>query len=155
MLAEYGEWMRERSSTCRCGPHVIYPNVKIMRYRRMIRNRGRIYKMGAATVLHLQGIVDVFEQSGDMHMITDCAGVIKYVNPVFESITGFAKDEVIGKAPLMLKSGSRPDEFYAAMWEPLISGKAFSGKIFKGVLVNRKRSGVIFYEDTSINTIPE
>lgn len=106
--------------------------------------------MNAVNGQHLQAIVGVFEQSGDMHMITDCTGVIEYVNPAFEAVTGFGKDEVIGKMSLMLESRFRPDDafFSAAMLDTLKTGKAF-----KGVLANRKRNGEMFYEETTISPI--
>jgi diguanylate cyclase (GGDEF)-like protein/PAS domain S-box-containing protein len=96
--------------------------------------------------LYLQGIVNVFDQSEDMHILTDCAGVIEYVNPAFESSTGFDKDEVIGKTPVMFESGAHPDDFYAAILDMLKNGKAF-----KGVLVNRKRNGELLHAETTIN----
>lgn len=102
---------------------------------------------------YFHGLVDMLEQSGDMHMITDRAGVIEYVNPAFESVTGFGKAEVIGLTPLMLESGLPPDCFYSAMWETLKAGKAFTEKTFKGMRINRKRNGEIFHEETTISPI--
>lgn len=95
---------------------------------------------------YLQGIINVFDQSDDMHILTDCTGVIEYVNPAFESSTGFCKDEVIGKTPVMFESGAHPDDFYAAILDMLKTGKTF-----KGVLVNRKRNGEILHAETTIN----
>jgi diguanylate cyclase (GGDEF)-like protein/PAS domain S-box-containing protein len=97
---------------------------------------------------YLQGIVNVFDQSEDMHMLTDCAGVIVYVNPAFESATGFSKDEVTGKTPAMFESGAHPGDFYAAILDMLKTGK-----VFKGVLVNRKRNGEILHMETTANPI--
>ena len=97
---------------------------------------------------YLQSIVNVFDKSVDMHMITDSAGVIVYVNPEFESVTGFSKDEVIGKSPVIFESGARSDDFYAAILDMLKTGKAF-----KGVLVNRKCNGELFYAETSISPV--
>ena len=39
------------------------------------------------------------EQSADTVMVTDCHGVIEYVNPAFETLTGYTRDEVCGKTP--------------------------------------------------------
>jgi CheY-like chemotaxis protein len=44
------------------------------------------------------------EQSADMVMITDRAGLIEYVNPAFEVLTGYSRAEVIGRNPKILKS---------------------------------------------------
>ena len=45
------------------------------------------------------------EQTGDSIIITDAAGVIQYVNPAFELVTGYSREEVIGDTPRILKSG--------------------------------------------------
>jgi PAS domain S-box-containing protein len=45
------------------------------------------------------------EQSADTVVITDCHGVIEYINLAFEALTGYSLDEVHGKTPRILKSG--------------------------------------------------
>ena len=104
--------------------------------------------MNTANGQHLRSVADVLEQSADMHMITDCTCTIKFVNAAFESATGFSKDEVIGRTPVMFASGPHSDDFYAAILDMLKTGKSF-----KGVLVNRKRNGEIFHAETTINPI--
>ncbi len=51
------------------------------------------------------------EQSADMVLITDCAGVIEYVNPAFEILTGYSREEAIGETPRLLKSGQQTLSF--------------------------------------------
>ena len=45
------------------------------------------------------------EQSADLVLITDRAGVIEYVNPAFEALTGYSREEAIGQTSRLLKSG--------------------------------------------------
>ena len=45
------------------------------------------------------------EQSADTVVVTDRQGIIEYVNPAFEALTGYHHDEVRGKTPRILKSG--------------------------------------------------
>ena len=45
------------------------------------------------------------EQSADRVVITDRQGVIEYVNPAFEALTGYDRNEVRGNTPRVLKSG--------------------------------------------------
>ncbi|MCP4728314.1 MAG: PAS domain S-box protein, partial [bacterium] len=85
------------------------------------------------------------EQAFDSIVITDIKGKITYVNPAFESITGYSKEEVVNKNPRLLKSGKQSYEFYMEMWQRITSGK-----IWQGDMINRKKSGDLYYEEMSI-----
>ena len=84
-------------------------------------------------------------QVGDSIVITDPEGRIVYVNPAFETITGYTRDEAIGKKPSILKSGRHSGEFYARLWETLKAGEAWRGR-----LINRAKDGHLFTEDATI-----
>jgi PAS domain-containing protein len=45
------------------------------------------------------------EQSADVIFITNCDGIIEYVNPAFETLTGYSQQEIAGKTPAVLNSG--------------------------------------------------
>src|SRR3954453_10538297 len=85
------------------------------------------------------------EQSPDTVVITDRKGVIEYVNPAFEGLTGYVHDEVYGKTPRILKSGEQGPETYQDMWKTILAGK-----VFRGILVNRKKNGDLYYVEESI-----
>ena len=76
------------------------------------------------------------DQAGESIMITDRKGVIEYTNPAFERITGYSAEEAIGRTPRMLKSGNQDATFYKGMWDTIISGQVWHGKV-----VNRKKDG--------------
>ena len=88
------------------------------------------------------------EQSADLVLITDRTGVIEYVNPAFESLTGYSREEAIGQTPRLLKSGQQSPELYQELWATIMSGD-----VFRGVLANRKKSGEIFYAEKSITPV--
>lgn len=88
------------------------------------------------------------EQAADTVFITNKAGVVEYVNPAFEKLTGFSKDEVIGESPRILKSGKHDDDFYRNLWEVILSGR-----VFRGVVVNRKKGGELYYEEKMITPL--
>jgi two-component system cell cycle sensor histidine kinase/response regulator CckA len=88
------------------------------------------------------------EQSADLVLITDRAGVIEYVNPAFEALTGYSREEAIGQTPRLLKSGQQTPELYQELWATILSGN-----VFRGVLANRKKSGEIFYAEKSITPV--
>ncbi len=77
--------------------------------------------------------------------ITDAAGTIEYVNPKFTETTGYAPEEAIGRQPSILKSGEMPHSLYAEMWLQLLAGRQWHGE-----LLNRKKNGELFWEDTRI-----
>lgn len=90
------------------------------------------------------------EQTGDSIVITDKRGIIEYVNPAFEKITGYSAAEVLGRTPNVLKSGEHDDNFYRDMWAKLNSGDTFWGTI-----VNRKKSGDLFWSEQTISPIKD
>lgn len=76
------------------------------------------------------------EQSPDLVMITDSSGVLEYVNPAFEALTGYSREEVIGQTLGILKSEQQAGELYEEMWDTVLSGNAF-----RGIVMNRKKNG--------------
>ncbi|HEY6181290.1 MAG TPA: response regulator [Terriglobales bacterium] len=88
------------------------------------------------------------EQSADVVIITDRAGIIEYVNPAFETVTGYTQSEVLGLTPRILKSGQHPAEFYQQMWQTILAGQ-----VFQGVLVNRKKNGETFIVEKTITPL--
>ena len=88
------------------------------------------------------------EQSSDSVVITDLDGTIQYINPAFEAISGYGPAEAVGAKPSILKSGQHPSECYKELWD-CISG----GKVWRGRLVNRRKSGALFTEDAVISPI--
>ena len=85
------------------------------------------------------------EQSPDTVIITDRRGVIEYVNPAFEALTGYCREEACGSTPRLLKSGEQGPEIYQEMWKTILAGNAF-----RGILVNRKKNGELYYVEESI-----
>ena len=85
------------------------------------------------------------EQSADTVVVTDCYGVIEYVNPAFESLTGYRHEEVCGKTPRILKSGEQGPETYQEMWRTILAGN-----VYRSILVNRKKNGELYYVEESI-----
>lgn len=88
------------------------------------------------------------EQATESIEITDLKGRITYVNPAFERVTGYVRDEVIGRNPRMLKSGAQSTSFYDAMWATLTSGRPWVGD-----LVNRRKDGSTVTEEAVISPI--
>ena len=88
------------------------------------------------------------KQSPASIVITDPGGNIEEVNPKFLELTGYRKEEVIGKNPRVLKSGQHPPEFYKELWSTIKAGK-----VWKGEIQNKKKSGEFYWEKASIAPI--
>jgi PAS domain S-box-containing protein len=89
-------------------------------------------------------------QIADLVMITDPEGHLEYVNPAFEALTGYSKQEVVGRKPNFLKSGHHPPQFYARLWETIRLGQ-----VYRGVFVNKKRNGELYYEEKIISPVKD
>jgi PAS domain S-box-containing protein len=88
------------------------------------------------------------EQAAEAIVITDASGIISYVNPVFEKITGFTREEVIGRNPRMLRSGKHDAAFYRQMWETISRGQVWTSRI-----INKKKSGSLYEEEIVISPV--
>ncbi len=88
------------------------------------------------------------EQSAESVVITDASAAIEYVNPAFERVTGYARDEVVGRNPRVLQSGKQGRAFYEAMWQTLTDGRPWVGDV-----VNRRKDGSLFTEEAVISPV--
>lgn len=88
------------------------------------------------------------EQSPLSIVITDKEGLIEYVNPGFTKVTGYSSEEVFGKNPRILKSGSQKTAYYKNLWETIISGKNWSGEFH-----NKRKNGTYYWESAVITPI--
>ncbi len=88
------------------------------------------------------------EQAAEVFTITDARGIIVYVNPMFETVTGYTRAEVVGQSTRMLKSGEQTDAFYRGLWETISSGKTWQGR-----LINRKKNGSLYTEEATISPV--
>jgi diguanylate cyclase (GGDEF)-like protein/PAS domain S-box-containing protein len=88
------------------------------------------------------------EQWPDAVMVADARGRIAYVNRAFEALTGFSRAEVLGRTPAMLHSGAHDRAFYRRLWARLRVGKPF-----RGVFLNRRKSGELFHEEEIIRSM--
>lgn len=89
-------------------------------------------------------------QTADAVMVTDRTGVIEYVNPAIETMTGYARDELIGRKPDVFRSGVQDAPFYRRLWNTVLAGESFSD-----VLVNRRKDGSLYYEEKLISPIKD
>ncbi len=90
----------------------------------------------------------VFANSYDGIVITDPDNNIVDVNPAFTRITGYSRQEVLGRNPRLLNSGRQDAAFYAGMWQSLQDNDSWRGEIW-----NRRKSGEIYAELLSVSSV--
>ncbi|MGH2277568.1 bifunctional diguanylate cyclase/phosphodiesterase [Aliarcobacter sp. ERUVET-7] len=76
---------------------------------------------------------------------TDKNGLITFVNKKFCEISGYEEDELIGKSHNIVRHPSMTKEFFNNLWKTIKNKE-----IFKGVIVNKKKNGLVYYVDTTI-----
>ncbi|MDE2439898.1 MAG: cache domain-containing protein [Betaproteobacteria bacterium] len=88
------------------------------------------------------------EQSPASIVIADADGLVKYVNPKFEQLTGYSSAEVLGKNPNIVSSGEMTKDEYQKLWATISSGNTWHG-----IFHNRRKDGTLFWEQASISPI--
>jgi len=115
------------------GNDVWYVTCRDVRERRdMERERNRLAK--------------AIDQTTESIVITKACGAIIYTNPAFSKLTGYTKEEILGKNPRILKSGQQSAAYYSQLWATITSGQTWSGR-----LENCRKDGTVFIEEGSIS----
>ncbi|TPW19597.1 MAG: multi-sensor hybrid histidine kinase, partial [Elusimicrobia bacterium] len=95
-------------------------------------------------------VLQAVECAAESIIITDEKGVIQYLNPACLRITGYSREETVGRHTRTLKSGVHPAEFYEKLWRAISSGRTWTGR-----LVNKRKDGSFFEEDASIAPVKD
>ncbi|MDD4914184.1 MAG: diguanylate cyclase [Methylococcales bacterium] len=99
--------------------------------------------------VHQQNMIaSVFDHIHDGIVISDACNNIIDINEAFTRITGYEREDVLGKNPRLLKSGRQSDEFYKSMWHSLLTKNHWTGQIW-----NRNKNGEIYAALTSISAV--
>jgi PAS domain S-box-containing protein len=96
----------------------------------------------------LSRLATAIEAAGDAIIITDRGGVIEYVNPAFERMTGYCQLEAVGGTPRILKSGRQPASVYEHLWSNLGRGVRWNGHF-----VNKRKDGSFYDAEVTISPI--
>ena len=95
-------------------------------------------------------LVIAIESAAESVVITDSDGRITYVNPAFEEVTGYSRDEVMGQNPRILQSGEHDQLFYRNVWETISSDK-----IWKGLFKNKRKDGSTILHQSTIAPVKD
>ena len=99
---------------------------------------------------HLRLISEAFAHADEGILIVDRQGNIVEANPACSRITGYSREEILGKNPRIFQSGRQDDAFYAAMWGEILSQGHWTGEIW-----NRRKNGEVYPEKLVISVIKD
>ncbi len=88
------------------------------------------------------------EQSANSIIITDSDGSIEFVNAKCLELTGYTRDELIGRTPRIFRSGYTSQETYRQLWQTIKSGQEWRGEFY-----NKKKNGEYYWESAAISPI--
>lgn len=99
-----------------------------------------------SNIKKISELAAITQNSFDGIVITDPEGIIQYVNPAWEQLTGWTAKEVIGQVtPRILKSGQQSKEYYENMWKTIKGGDIFRLKV-----ANKRKDGALYFADEVI-----
>jgi diguanylate cyclase (GGDEF)-like protein/PAS domain S-box-containing protein len=90
----------------------------------------------------------VFHNAHEGIFVTDSEERILDINPTFTEITGYSREDVIGRTPNLLSSGRHGPDFYAAMWGAIGSTGHWRGEVW-----NRRRDGTLYLERLTVSSV--
>jgi len=93
-------------------------------------------------------LVTALEQVAEVIIITDTMGIIQYVNPAFQKITGYYQEEVIGRHSRILKSDKHDKRVYRQMWDAVSKHG-----VWKGRFINKKKDGAFYEVEATISPV--
>jgi PAS domain S-box-containing protein len=93
-------------------------------------------------------LIQAMESARDGIMITDLRGAIQEVNQALVDLTGYSREELVGRSPSLLKSGRHPPELYQEMWRTILNRHSWEGE-----LTNRRKDGSLFETSLTISPI--
>lgn len=92
-------------------------------------------------------LIEALESARDGIMITDLQGAILHVNQALENMTGYDRQELLGKNPSLFRISTHGQDFFADMWRTVLARASWQGE-----LLNRRKDGTLL--DVSLTVSP-
>ncbi len=88
------------------------------------------------------------EHAAECVIITDSHGYVQYVNPAFEEVTGYKKEEILQKSIFVIENKKMDKDYSDGIWEIISKGHVWTGNI-----INQKKDRTPYEVETSISSI--
>ena len=98
---------------------------------------------------HVQRLVTAIDATPDFFLVTDAELRITYVNPAFQSATGYSLEEVLGRSDEFLRAPSEEEKVHN--YRALVS----QGQEWFGELINQRRNGDVYYVECTVSPISD
>ncbi|MRV73698.1 diguanylate cyclase [Duganella sp. FT92W] len=108
----------------------------------------RMQAAGEASKRGLELAASVFDATSEGILIVDADLRIIEANRAFQSMSGYGRNELLGRNPRMLQSGRHDDAFYQRMWAALNSTGNWDGQVW-----DRRRDGTLFAAYLSVSRV--
>ncbi|MDP3872026.1 MAG: EAL domain-containing protein [Methyloversatilis sp.] len=92
----------------------------------------------------------LIEQSTSAMFVTDANGIIEYANTQFSAITGYPKNEALGRKAGFWRSNLTPTGLYRQMWEAVQEGK-----VWEGEMINRRKNGELYWASMTVSPVSD
>lgn len=96
---------------------------------------------------HMRKLSSAVEQTADSVIITDCTGIVEYVNPSFELLTGYSRAEVLGTTANFLQGD---EKVKSELWDTVKQGADF-----RFLLSSQTKSGELYHEQMTISPLKD
>ncbi len=144
-LQQRENWLTEQTATLK--DKLMAAQAELREERQRLKTE--VYKRRRAQAEMLK-LSSALTHAADAVMVTNREGRIEYVNPAFESITGFTREEVFGKTPDILRSDEQDTGVFDAMWRAIQNGE-----VYRCELVNRRKDGSVYHEEKTITPLKD
>ncbi|WP_207061502.1 bifunctional diguanylate cyclase/phosphodiesterase [Motiliproteus sp. SC1-56] len=118
----------------------------------LLRQEYRRHQRAEETLDKQQAALDRLDQAVSQSPVTvlvaDLEGRIEYVNDAFESMSGYSREEALGKTPAIFQSGKTPQSVYEELWSTLRSGQ-----LWEGELLNQRKDGQSYWVHARISPV--
>ena len=112
----------------------------------MTRVRNAVWRKQDKDKLRLAA--NVFSYAREGILITDREINVIDVNQAFTQMNGYYREEMLGRNPRVLKSGRQDKDFYAVMWQSLLTNGHWFGEVW-----NRHKDGRLMAQHLTISTV--
>lgn len=90
------------------------------------------------------------QHAAEAIVVTAVDGTLEYVNPAFEQMSGYAKEEVLGRNMRQIQSGQHPKAFYQSFWDTILGRGTWHGQF-----INKRKDGRLFTCECTVSSVAD